>query len=137
MPCPKLSNPINPTAEDLRLWAYTPDADYPDEMSQDWDLCVTSFERAPLLVQFASDPDCPNRKFLLSCLYILAGDSVRDPDDRSDVPRIQEILRLVAPDAPPDVLRWVQRTERLLARPETYDYNRWGWGYFAYDDSTD
>jgi hypothetical protein len=34
---PTLSNPINPTPADLRLWAYTPDAEYPDEMPQDWD----------------------------------------------------------------------------------------------------
>ena len=64
---------LNPTDEELRQWAYTPDAGYPEEMSQDWDLCVTDFGRAPLLLQFAADSDCPNRGFFLSCLYLLVG----------------------------------------------------------------
>ena len=134
MPCPKLSDPINPTSDDLRLWAYTPDAEYPDEMSQDWDLCIIDFERAPLLLQFASDPVCPNRKFFLRCLYTLAGDCIRIPAGRASIPNLREVLQLVASDAPQDIQLWVQRTGHLLEHPEIYDYNRWGWGDFAYDD---
>lgn len=136
MPCPKLSDPLNPTADDLRLWAYTPDAHYPDEMSQDWDLCITDFGRAPLLLQFASDPVCPNRKFFLACLYLLAGDTVRTPAGNHLIPQLTEVLRLVSPEAPKDIHLWVERTGHLLTHPESYDYDSWGWGDLAYDEHT-
>jgi hypothetical protein len=134
MPCPTLSDPINPTPDDLRLWAYTPEADYPDEMSQDWDLVITDFARAPLFLQFASDTACPNRKFFLRCLYILAGDCVRTSGGHTGIPHLREVLQLVVPDAPRDIHLWVERTEHLLAHPKSYNYTRWGWGDLAYDD---
>ncbi len=89
---PRLTNPIDPTPEDLRLWAYTRDAEYPDEMSQDWDLCVISFERAPLILEFASDENCPNRRFFLGCLYTMAGDCVRTEAGRRNIPKLRAVL---------------------------------------------
>jgi hypothetical protein len=134
MSCPKLSDPTNPTQDDLRIWAYTPNAMYPDEMSQDWEFCITNFENASLLLQFASDPACPNRKFFVRCLYILSGECIRTPGGCAGIPHLQEFLRSVTSNAPPDILLWVQRTEHLLAHPETYDYDCWGSGYFANDE---
>ena len=127
---------MNPTPDDLRLWAYTPDAMYPDEMPQDWDLCITDFERAPLLLQFASDLACPNRKFFLRCLYTLVGDCIRTPAGHADILDLHKVLQLVTLDAPQDIQLWVRRTEHLLAHPETYDYDHWGWGDLAYDDQS-
>jgi hypothetical protein len=132
---PTLSDPTDPTPEDLRLWAYTPDAEYPDEMPQDWDLCVISFERAPLLLEFAADAHCPNRHFFLACLYTLAGDCVRSQAGGRDIPRLRALLASIPADGDRLVSLWAQRTEYLLAHPESYDYNRWGWGDFAMNES--
>ena len=59
MSCPELFNPLDPTPEDLRVWAYTPDAEYPDEMPEDWDLMVAQIKNAPLLLELACDLRCP------------------------------------------------------------------------------
>lgn len=131
---PTLTNPLDPTPEDLRLWAYTVDASYPDEMSQDWDLCVISFERAPLILELASDENCPNRGFFLSCLYTMAGDCVRTEAGRVDIPKLRSVLESVPAHADRRVRLWVQRTKQLLDDPESYDYDRWGWGDFARDE---
>ena len=68
---------VNPTDEEIARWAYIEGADYPPEMPQDWDLCVTQPRRADLLMQLACDERCPNRRFFFSCLYLLVGDAVR------------------------------------------------------------
>ena len=135
MRCPKLSNPIDPTPADLRLWAYTPDACYPDEMSQDWDLCVTSFKNAGSILQFASDVACPNRDFFLRCLYLLAGDCVRTEGGREDIPKLRAFLLRVPLDADRLVRLWVDRTQHLLAHPESFDYELWCCGDFARNES--
>src|ERR1700741_4331650 len=118
MSYPNLSNPIDPTPEDLRLWAYTPEASYPDEVSQDWDLCVISFERAPLIIEFAADESCPNRYFFLSCLYTMAGDCVRTEAGKQNIPRLRSVLESVPDNASRLVKLWVQRSEHLLEHPE-------------------
>jgi hypothetical protein len=136
MSYPTLSNPIDPTPEDLRLWAYTPDAQYPDEMSQDWDLCVISFERAPLMIEFASDDNCPNRRFFLACLYTMAGDCVRNEAGRRNIPQLRAVLGSL-PEKPNRLVDlWAQRTRNLLDHPESYDYDSWGWGDLARNDSS-
>ncbi len=131
MPCPRLENPLDPTPDDLRRWAYTPDADYPDEMPQDWDLMVADIEKAEQLVELASAMDCPNRTFFLGCLYILAGDCVRLVHHRHEIPRLRNVFKCVRPDAPADVRRWVERSNRLLDHPEEFEYQGWGWGDLA------
>jgi len=95
---------------------------------------VISFERAPLLLEFAADAHCPNRHFFLACLYTLAGDCVRSRAGR-DIPRLRALLASMPADGDRLVALWAQRTEYLLSHPESYDYNRWGWGDFAMDES--
>lgn len=135
MSYPKLTNPTDPTPEDLRLWAYTPEAEYPDEMPQDWDLCVISFERAPVILELASDESCPNRRFFLGCLYTMAGDCVRTDAGRRDIPRLRAVLSSVPNNPDPLIGLWLRRTQNLLEHPETYNYDSWSWGGLARDDS--
>lgn len=135
MSSPKLmSDPLDPTPDDLRRWAYTPDAEYPDEMPQDWDLCVATIDRAQLLLEFASDAACPTRGFFLGCLYILAGDCVRLEHHQRDLTKLRDILRAVPPTAPKEVLLWAERTNYLIAHPESFEYGKWGWGDLARSD---
>jgi hypothetical protein len=141
MDCPKLSNPIDPTPEDLKLWAYTAGAMYPAEMPEDWDLLISSFDRASLLLEFASDSSCPNRKFFLQCLYGLVGDSVgsrstKEVGSRSTkevVDRAEHLVASVSSAAPEDVHLWAARVRHLISDPASYRYEDWDWGGFSND----
>lgn len=130
----KMSNPLDPTPEDLRRWAYAPDAEYPDEMPEDWDLCVADIDRVDMLVELASDAECPNRGFFLGCLYILSGDCVRLERCRHHIPRLKQFMDALPPESPKEVQRWVRRTRHLIAHPESFEYGKWGRGDFAQTD---
>jgi len=49
-------DPINPTAEEIRVWAGAPGATEP---SQDWDLILESDARDDLYLELASDSSVP------------------------------------------------------------------------------
>jgi hypothetical protein len=123
---------LNPTEEELRKWAYTDGAKYPDEMPQDWDLCVAEFSRGLLLLRLASDVDCPKRKFFLSCLYLLVGECVRTSAGSAHVSDCARFLSRVEMPLPEDVAQWLSRSRELLRSPEQFNYNKWCWGGFAY-----
>ena len=40
----KFQNAFAPSEEELREWASDPDAEYPEEMSQDWDLILAMLQ---------------------------------------------------------------------------------------------
>ena len=49
-------DPINPTSEEIRVWAGAPGATEP---SQDWDLILESDARDDLYLELASDSSVP------------------------------------------------------------------------------
>lgn len=128
---PQFLDEINPTPDELRRWAYTPEAMCPNE---DWNLCVTEFENAPQFLEFVSDQACPNRIFFLSCLYLLTGNTVRTPTGRKGIPQLEAIMAMVGPGSPADLRRWVERSRHLLAHPETFDYDLWCNGDLLWND---
>lgn len=129
---------VNPTDEEIVRWAYIEGANYPPEMTQDWDLCVTEPRRADLFVKLASDQVCPNRAFFLSCLYLLVGDAVRSKGRTWPLEEAAQWLAQQPSECPKEVGTFFQRAGALLAKPETFDYNKWCWHGYAYeiDDTT-
>jgi hypothetical protein len=112
----------NPTPEELRHWASDPEASYPDEISQDWDLIVAHWSRIDLIVELASDARCPNRGFFLVVLYLMAGDCVRNESGNQNIPQLRALItRLERP--PSESLRlFRQRALELLDDPSKFDY---------------
>lgn len=123
---------VNPTDEEIVRWAYIKGAHYPPEMEQDWDLCVTSPMRADLLVRLASDDQCPNRVFFLSCLYLLVGDAVRTKGQTWPLKEVSAWITRTPVNGPKDIALFFQRSADLLDHPETFDYNKWCWHGHAY-----
>ncbi len=121
----KFKDALNPTEDELCQWAQDPDAEYPDEMSQDWDLILASRDLAPALIR---------REFFLGCLYTLSGDAVRGGSDDAWLNPIRALFDLVPEDAPTDLKQWVNRSKHLFLHPETYNYPDWGYGDLAYND---
>jgi hypothetical protein len=123
------ADPWNPTVEELRAWAYKDDAMWPGE---DWDLAVTSEDRAELILQLAMDPACPSRDFFLRCLYLLVGDAVRTSFVVHSRQAVIDLLNRVPADCPPDIGRWVARARELIqGPPEAVDRDLWCDGGYA------
>ena len=73
----------------------------------------------------------PNRKFFLRCLYLLAGNCVRQRLRPEMVAQLKEVLNLVTDDDKADVLLWVKRTNELLKKPSRFRYDDWCGGGLA------
>ncbi len=114
IPAGFFADAVNPTDEEIERWAYIADADYPPEMSQDWDLCVTEPGRADLLERLASDPGCPNRKFFLSCLYLLVGDAVRSNGASWSLHDASVWISRDRFAAPEDIAIFLQRAKQVI-----------------------
>jgi hypothetical protein len=124
---------VNPTDEEVIRWANIKGANYPPEMSQDWDICITEPRRADLFLRLASDEKCPNRKFFLACLYLLIGDAVRTNGHTWSLEEASQWLMRQSTNYPKDVVTFFQKAGTLLMKPETFDYNKWCWHGHAYE----
>jgi hypothetical protein len=118
-------NPVDPTAAELRAWAYHPDSITLQSMPPDWDLLVAGDPLVGTLFELALDPTCPARRFALHCLYIYAADSVRT-DFRAHPKRRLRKLVEEAEDQGDEMLDvWAHNTRVLIARPELFEYHDW------------
>lgn len=118
-------NPVDPTAAELRAWAYHPDAVTLAAMPPDWDLLVSGDHLIGTLFDLAQDPTCPARRFALHCLYIYAADSVRT-DFRAHPKRRLRKLVEEAEDHGDELLDvWAHNTRVLIARPDLFEYHDW------------
>jgi hypothetical protein len=123
---------VNPTPEELRRWAADPDADYPDEMSQDWDLIVADWSRIDVIVELASDPACPMRWFFVAVLYLMAGDCVRNEAGHQNTPHLNALVHRLESATSEPLILFRQRALGLLANPSTFDYKLWCDGGYVY-----
>jgi|SRR6478735_9048313 len=134
IPAGFFTDAVNPTDEEIVRWAYIEGAHYPPEMSQDWDLCVTGPARRELLVRLASDSSCPNRKFFLSCLYLMIGDCIRSSGSTWRKEDASAWLCGARPPVPPDVQHFFERAKDLVAGRSALVYEQWCDGGYAYRD---
>lgn len=125
---------VNPTDDEIVRWAFIEGAHYPPEMSQDWDLCVAEPARRELLLRLASDATCPNRKFFLSCLYLMVGDCVRSSGRTWNREEASAWLGTTQIQAPADVRRFFERAGDLVTGRTAFVYEQWCDGGYAYGD---
>lgn len=125
-----MKDPWNPTTKEIIEWAYTEDAIFPE---QDWDLSVCNITNVTeMILNIASDTNCPNQVFFLHCLYLLVGDAIRTNGNTYNIESLQNILQSAANSTNTDILRWVERSQTLLSKPETFCYDLWCDGGFVY-----
>ncbi len=132
---PELSfvDPINPTQDEIRAWAYTPGAIEP---TQDWDLILSVSKWDDFYLSLAADPQCPNSIYFLSLLYLIVGDEVRTNYHLRSRKEIDHLLAAAENSVNPRVRRWVERSRALIANPKSYDYRAWAGGGLAREEST-
>ena len=91
---------------------------------EDFDLMVADHERVPLLLGLSTSPQ---REFFISCLYLVVGDAVRSNFNTTELPDLELALEHGDEVAPSDpaIARWLSDSRRLLAHPDTFDYDAW------------
>ena len=118
-------NPVDPTATELRAWAYHPDASVLRTMPPDWDLLVSGDRLIGTLFDLAMDPDCPARRFALHCLYIYAADGIRTNFRAHPKRRLRKFVEQAEERGDELINTWAHNVRMLLARPELFDYHEW------------
>jgi hypothetical protein len=116
-----MKDPWNPTADEIRVWAFDPEASH----EQDWELILTDGEFDELLVDLAADLQCPKCGFFLGCLYLLVGDAVRS-HGRSHTPeQLAALFSRAERTGDAELRLWAARSRDLLSHREKLDYAKW------------
>jgi len=129
MPMHHMIDPWNPTPQEIRSWAYDPDADEP---CQDWDLALSWLQDESVYLSLATDDACPKRRFFLSLLYLMVGDAVRTDFRACPKPIVTGLIEQGSEYSHPDIIAWQRRSRELLANPATFQYDAWCGGQLAY-----
>ena len=117
-----MKDPFNPTHEELRTWAYDPNAMAP---TQDFDLMVAELFNADLILELTADENCPNRGFFLGCTYLIVGDAVRTKFRLNSKEKIEEFIRDAEKVGGDLLTLFVLDAKDLLENPRKFNYTNW------------
>ena len=99
----------------------------------EWDEQITTIENADLLLTLAIDQNCPQRAFILKCLYSLVGTSASKHVD-VDIAKINVLLDKAESSPDQVILNWVNRSRIILRDLKKFDYTEWCQGGFSEKD---
>ena len=120
-------SPSSSIEADLRAWAYSEEL----EPQEDFDLMITGCGHERLFLEWAADEACPKAEYFLGCLYLFVGDAVRTGYKTSSRAEVEGLLGLAEGGACESLHEWVDRSRRLIADPESFDYDLWCAGGYA------
>jgi hypothetical protein len=123
-----MHDPWNPSPDEIRDWAYTPDAEDPCE---DWDLALSWSGHEKALLDCATDEACPNRLRMLRVLYFIVGNAVRSDFSSKPRPIVEGLVARADECSHPSVRLWQRRSYELLRDPSRFEYDAWCSGGFA------
>lgn len=118
----------NPTPEQIREWAASPDAVEP---VQDWDLSLSHLPHESLYLELAADWSCPMRQYFLELLYRMVGDALRSGYRVRSEGAVLDLLARSEAYGHRDLYLWRERSRALLRYPETFDFSEWCAGGLA------
>ncbi|SCL16446.1 hypothetical protein GA0070624_1018 [Micromonospora rhizosphaerae] len=119
------ANPVDPSAAELRAWAYQPDSVPLTSMPPDWDLLVAGDHLVTTLFELAMDQACPARRFALHCLYIYAADGIRTNFRAHPKRRFRKLVEQAERSGDELMRNWAHNSRVLLARPNLFVYRDW------------
>ena len=99
----------------------------------EWDELITTIENADLLLALVLDQNCPQRAFILKCLYSLVGTSASKHVD-VDIAKINVLLDKAKSSSDQVILNWVNRSRIILRDLKKFDYVEWCQGGFSEKD---
>jgi len=114
----------------LRMWAYDPDSF--KGVGQDFELTIASLDRANVILECASDNDCPMQRFFVNCAYLIVGNLVYRQAYSSDLERdVLAFVRQAEKTGNEYLLEFVWRARSLIENPSEFDYDQWCGGLLA------
>jgi len=119
------TNPVDPRPDEVRAWAYHPDAVPLSDMPLDWDLLISGDVLAPVLFELAMDRQCPARRFAQHCMYIYAAEGVRQNASGQRKRRLKKFLERAEGGGDEPMVIWAHNCRALLSHPELFDYAEW------------
>jgi hypothetical protein len=119
------ANAVDPTAAELRAWAYHPDSVPLEDMPPYWDLLVAGDRLVMALFALAMDTNCPARRFALHCLYIYAADGIRTDFSAHPKRRLHKLVKRAEAEGDEPMRTWAYNVRVLLARPQIFDFRDW------------
>jgi len=123
-----MRNAWDPSADDIRAWADTVDAEDP---CQDWDLALLWSGHEKALLECASDDACPNRIRMLGILYLVVGDAVRSNFGSRARAVVDGFIKRGDDYSHPSIKLWQRRSRALLRDPSSFEYDGWCTGGLA------
>ena len=124
----KMREPINPTREEIREWAFLHE---PMEPEQDSGLHLAHLREFDLYVELAANDDCPSWGYFLRLLYFVVGDAIRTEYRTTSENDIHKILSLTEKHPKHRFHLFRQRAVALIANPQTFSYDEWCAGMLA------
>ena len=122
----KPADPWNPSATEVREWAYGRE---PLEPCQEWHLVLSWTRHEDTYLELVNDPQCSSRTNMLDVLYLIVGNAVRN--DSLPRPILAGFLEKAKTYNHPDIRPWRERSEALLQNPEELDFELWCAGGYA------
>ena len=119
------ANAVDPTAAELRAWAYQPDSVSLQDMPAYWDLLVAGDRLVTTVFDLAIDTKCPARRFALHCLYIYAADGIRTEFNAHPKRRLRKLVEKAESQGDDLMQTWADNVRMLLARPSLFDFHDW------------
>ena len=121
---------LNPSPSSIKKWAYQKSKQVP---LPHWDEIITSIENGDILLTLASDKLCPQRAYVLHCLYLLVGNSASKHVE-TEIRQINLLLAKASPSDDPVIFNWAARSRVILSDLRKYDYVEWCKGGFVQKD---
>lgn len=118
------------TDSKIKKWAYRKSD---QEQKIKLDKLETVVEHSDVLFSLVSDKDCPQRTYILHCLYSLVGKSVSQ-HSTSDTGLVDSLLTKAEHYQDPVILNWVSRSRTIMKDMRKYDYVEWCEGGFVNKD---
>jgi len=120
------------TSAQIIAWAYDKKAMAPH---QDWDLMMSGYWWAPLMVDLIED-NCPHRRACLSALYITSAQIVPMQRDALSLEireerELHQLLTETEKGGHPWLLTWARRTREVIGHPERFHRKLWLWGGYS------
>ncbi|AZZ92640.1 hypothetical protein EUZ85_18685 [Hahella sp. KA22] len=124
-----MKDPWNPITEELREWAFDVNALWP---TQDFDLAVAELYLSEIILELASDDNCPKQRFFLKCAYIIVGDAVRTEYHTESKEDVMSFIDSAEKTGNSYLLKFIEQSKDLMQNPSKFDYDQWCDGGLAY-----
>lgn len=105
---PRILGSFDPTAEEIRQWAYDPDLLM---YAQDEEAILSHRNNIPLFLELASDPNCPKRKLIIAIADDYVANARGGPYDRE---LMTETILVAAASTQEDLKQWSRDLQFLL-----------------------